>query len=70
MNLPNGAEFGWFLSGMWATIFILRAGRSSHAGFFAVFLLLVVAIAPALGLLYQAQLNEFARQVQDVVHSR
>jgi len=70
MHLPNGGEFAWFLSGMWATIFILRAGRSSHAGFFAVFGLLILAFLPAVGLLYQDQLNDFAAQVQGIIRSR
>jgi hypothetical protein len=70
MHLPTGAEFAWFLSGMWATIFILRAGRSSHAGFFAVFALLIVAIAPAAGLLYQDQLGQIAQAVQGAVRAQ
>jgi hypothetical protein len=70
MNLPNGAELAWFLCGMWAALFILRAARSTHAGFFAVVALLVVAIAPAAGMLYERQLNEFVKRVQQVVHNR
>jgi hypothetical protein len=69
MNLPDGAEFAWFLSGMWAVLFILRAGRMSQAGFFAVMAMLVVAIVPALGLLFEAQLAEFAARVQTVISS-
>lgn len=64
MNLPDGAEFAWFLSGMWAALFILRAGRMSQAGFFAVVAMLVIAIVPALGLLFEAQLAEFAARVR------
>lgn len=64
MNLPDGAQFAWFLSGMWAALFILRAGRMWQAGFFAVVAMLVLAVVPALGLLFEAQLAEFAARVQ------
>jgi len=70
MSLPNGAELAWFLSGMWATIFILRAGRASHSGFFAVVAVLVLAIAPALGILFQEQLSHLAAAVAQAIHSR
>lgn len=69
MNLPDGTEFAWFLSGMWATLFILRAGRMTQAGFFAVLAMLVVAVLPALGLLFEAQLTEFAARVQSVINA-
>lgn len=67
MSLPNGAEFAWFLSGMWAALFILRAGRMSQSGFFAVVAMLVIAVVPALGLLFDSQLAEFAARVQAVI---
>ena len=52
MILPNGTELAWFLSGMWATIFVLRAGRASQSGFFAVLATLVLAVLPAVGILF------------------
>jgi len=70
MTLPNGTELAWFLSGMWATIFIFRAGRASQSGFFAVLATLVLAIAPALGILFQAQLGQLATAVMHAIHSR
>jgi hypothetical protein len=70
MHLPNSAELSWFLSGMWAALFILKAGRSSQSGFFAVVALLVVAIGPALGLLYQDQLSQFSKRFQQELHSQ
>ena len=70
MSLPTGAELAWFLSGMWAALFILRAGRMSQSGFFAVVAILVVAMLPALGLLFETQLGEFAARVQQVIHAR
>lgn len=70
MHLPNGAEFAWFLSGMWAALFILRLSRSMHSGFFGVVALLVVAIMPALGLLYQHQLGEIAKRFQQEIRAR
>lgn len=69
MNLPDGGELAWFLSGMWATLFILRAGRVSQSGFFAVVATLVVGVLPALGLMFEAQLSEFATRVQDVINA-
>ena len=69
MNLPNGAELAWFLCGMWAALFILKAARSTHAGFFAVVALLVVAIAPAAGLLYEHQLSDLAKRMQHAVRN-
>jgi hypothetical protein len=70
MSLPNGAELAWFLSGMWATIFILRVGRVSSSGFFAVAATLVLAIAPAVGLLFETQLAQVATAVAQAIHSR
>ena len=67
MSLRTGAELAWFLSGAWAVLFILRASRSTQSGFFAVAALLVVAVLPALGLLYESQLTEFAKRVQQVI---
>jgi len=69
MNLPDGTEFAWFLSGMWAALFILRAGRMWQSGFFAVVAMLVVAIVPALGLLFNTQLADFAARVQTVINT-
>ncbi len=69
MNLPNGAELAWFLCGMWAALFILKAARSTHAGFFAVVALLVVAVAPAAGLLYEHQLSDLAKRMQQAVRN-
>lgn len=70
MNLPSGAELAWFLSGMWAALFILRARRASRSGFFAVVATLVVAAAPALGLLFQEQLGQVATSVAEAIRSR
>ena len=70
MSLPNGTELAWFLSGMWAALFILRAGRVSQSGFFAVVATLVVGALPSLGLLFETQLGEFAARVQDVIRTR
>ena len=70
MSLPNGAELAWFLSGMWAALFILRAGRASRSGFFAMVATLVVAAAPALGLLFEQQLGQIAASVAAAIHSR
>jgi len=70
MILPNGTELAWFLSGMWATLFILRVGRASQSGFFAVVATLVLAIAPALGILFQEQLGQLAAAVSQAIHSR
>lgn len=69
ISLPDGAEFAWFLSGMWAALFIFRAGRLSESGFFAVLAVLVVGAIPALGLLFEAQLAEFAARVQSVINA-
>lgn len=68
MSLPTGAELAWFLCGAWAVLFILRASRSTHSGFFAVVALLVIAVLPAVGLIYENQLTEFAKRVQQVMH--
>jgi hypothetical protein len=70
MSLPNGAELAWFLSGMWATIFILRAGRASSSGFFAVAATLVLAVVPAIGLLFETQVTQVATAVAQAIHSR
>ena len=70
MILPNGTELAWFLSGMWATIFILRAGRASQSGFFAVLATLVLAVLPAVGILFQVQLGQLAAAVAQAIHSR
>jgi hypothetical protein len=70
MTLPNGTELAWFLSGMWATIFILRAGRASQSGFFAVLATLVLAVLPAIGILFQEQLGQLAAAVTHAIHSR
>ena len=69
MNLPDGAQFAWFLCGMWAALFILRAGRMSQSGFFAVVAMLVIAVMPALGLLFEAQLAELAARAQAVINA-
>lgn len=70
MSLPDGAELAWFLSGMWAALFILRAGRASQSGFFAVVATLFVAAVPALGLLFEAQLGQVAAGVAEAFRSR
>jgi len=70
MILPNGTELAWFLSGMWATIFVLRAGRASQSGFFAVLATLVLAVLPAVGILFQVQLGQVAAAVAQAIHSR
>ena len=54
---------------MWAALFILRAGRMWQSGFFAVVAMLVVAVVPALGLLFNTQLAEFAARVQAVINT-
>ena len=69
MNLPDGAEFAWFLSGMWAALFIFRAGRVPQSGFFAVVATLVIGVLPALGLMFEAQLGEFATRFQDAINA-
>jgi hypothetical protein len=70
MSLPSGYELAWFLSGMWAAIFILRAGRVSQSGFFAVMASLVIAAVPALGLLFQDQLALIAASLSQALRSR
>jgi hypothetical protein len=70
MSLPNGAELAWFLSGMWAALFILRAGRAADSGFFAVIATLFVAAVPALGLLFETQLVQMAAMVQEAIRNR
>ena len=69
MSLPTGAELAWFLSGMWAAVFIFRAGRMSQSGFFAVVATLVVGVMPALGLLFETQLAELGAKVQEVIRA-
>jgi len=70
ISLPSGAELAWFLSGMWAALFILRAGRAADSGFFGVLATLFVAVAPALGLLFEVQLGQLAVAVQQAIHAR
>jgi len=70
MTLPNGTEVAWFLCGMWASLFILRAGRASQSGFFAVMATLVLAVLPAIALLFQEQLGQLATAVAQAIHSR
>ena len=70
MSLPNGGELAWFLSGMWAALFILRAGRNSQAGFFGVVATLFVALVLALGLLFENQIGEIAARVHQAIRTR
>ena len=70
MTLPNGTELAWFLCGMWASLFILRAGRVSQSGFFAVAAALVLAVLPAIGLLFHEQIGQVAAAVAQAIHSR
>ena len=66
MILPDGTELAWFLSGMWAALFILRAGRVSQSGFFAVVAMLVLAALPVLGLLFEPHLVDLGARIQAV----
>lgn len=69
MILPDGTELAWFLSGMWAAVFILRAGRVSSSGFFAVVAMLVLAALPVLGLLFEPQLVELGARIQETIRA-
>ena len=56
MKVPDGSEIAWFVSGMWATFFVIRATRARGSGFFGIVALLVVGVAPALGLIFEKEL--------------
>ena len=70
MSLPTGGEFAWFLCGMWAALFVLRVGRASESGFFSVVATLVLAVMPALALLFEAQLGQVGAAIRDVIQHR